>query len=110
MLLAGIYDTWEGADGSYLTTLGIMTTAADASMQDIHHRMPLLPAPEQWDAWLAVDNIDPRDLKDLLQPSTAPDLLMYPVSKKVGSPSFNTPACMQSIEPDTGSGSGQHAG
>lgn len=110
MLLAGIYDTWEGADGSYLTTLGIMTTAADASMQDIHHRMPLLPAPEQWDAWLAVDNIDPRDLKDLLQPSTAPDLQMHPVSKKVGSPSFNTPACMQSIAPDTGSGSGQQAG
>jgi len=110
MLLAGIYDTWEGAEGSYLTTLGIMTTDADAFMQEIHPRMPLLPSPEQWDAWLAPDNIDPRDLRELLHPSTAPQLQMYPVSKRVGSPGFNTPECMQRIELDAGLGTGKHAG
>ena len=102
MLLAGIYDVWEGAEGSYLTTLGIMTTAADDFMSSIHHRMPLLLNADQWDAWLANDNLDPKELMPLLGPVTPAALEMYPVSRKVGNPRFNSPECMQRAAIDAG--------
>ncbi|MDD4310758.1 MAG: SOS response-associated peptidase, partial [Candidatus Cloacimonetes bacterium] len=40
--LAAIYDAWYGADGSYIPSLGIITTAAAKELESIHHRMPLL--------------------------------------------------------------------
>ncbi len=94
LLMAGIYDLWQGADGSYLPTLGIITTAADSFMQPLHHRMPLIPSPEQREAWLEPTNIDPKILGALLQPINPPELKMHPVSKQVGSPKFNGPECL----------------
>lgn len=100
LLMAGIYDLWQGADGSYLPTLGIITTAADSFMKSLHHRMPLIPGREQIDAWLEPSNIDPHSLSALLQPLESPSLSMYPVSKLVGNPHNNSPACLQAINPD----------
>lgn len=104
LLMAGIYDLWQGADGSYLPTLGIITTAADRFMQPLHHRMPLIPGREQLSAWLEPENIDPKILGVLLNPHNPPELKMYPVSRQVGSTKFNSPECLNEVsdpkEPD----------
>ena len=95
LLMAGIYDLWQGADGSYLPTLGIITTAANGFMQQLHHRMPLIPGAGQIDAWLRPENIDPKLLQSLLTPPAEPQLKMYPVSRQVGSPKYNSPGCLE---------------
>lgn len=95
--MAAIYDTWYGADGSYLPSLAILTTAADDFMQALHQRMPLLIAQSGWNAWLDNDIQDLAQLVPLLVPGSELKLSKYPVTKYVNSIRNNDPKCMQEI-------------
>ncbi len=95
LYLAGIYDAWSSADGSYIPSLGIITTAANAQMQDIHSRMPLCIGLDAADAWLDPALQDPKTLQPLLLPSAQFTLERYPVSRYVNSPLNNDPGCLQ---------------
>ena len=48
---AGVWQDWE-REGKAHTTCAIVTTAANAPMSDIHHRMPVVLVPEDWGLWL----------------------------------------------------------
>ncbi len=48
---AGIWQDWQQGDDR-LTTCAIVTAGADGPMRDIHHRMPLAIAPDDWPLWL----------------------------------------------------------
>ncbi len=52
----------------------IITTAANATLRPVHHRMPAIVPPEHFDAWLAPQRCGPDLLAPLLQP--APDELL----------------------------------
>ncbi|MGI9373009.1 MAG: SOS response-associated peptidase [Hyphomicrobiales bacterium] len=49
---AGIWEYWMGADGSELESAAIITTAANETLEPIHHRMPAVIHHDQFDAWL----------------------------------------------------------
>lgn len=51
LVFAGIWQNWEHGDEP-LTTCAILTTAANAAMSNIHHRMPVILAPSDWARWL----------------------------------------------------------
>lgn len=51
MAFAGVWQDWSKGD-TLLTTCAIVTTAANAPMSEIHHRMPVCLAPEDWALWL----------------------------------------------------------
>lgn len=95
LYLAGIYDAWYSADGSYIPSLGIVTTEADAQMRDIHHRMPLCINASTADAWLDPALQDLKALQPLLVPAEDFALGRYPVSRYVNSPAHNDPGCLQ---------------
>jgi putative SOS response-associated peptidase YedK len=63
----------------------ILTTDANLLMSRIHDRMPVIIAPEHYDAWL-----DPRTpapaLRDLMQPCPSEWLDAHPVSLRVNNP------------------------
>ena len=40
--MAAIYDVWNGPDGSYIPSLGIITTAASEKTRSIHDRVPVM--------------------------------------------------------------------
>ncbi len=48
---AGVWQDWE-REGKAHTTCAIVTTAANAPMSEIHHRMPVILAPNDWGLWL----------------------------------------------------------
>lgn len=48
---AGVWQKWARGDEEY-TTCAIVTTAANAAMSKIHHRMPVSLTPEEWPLWL----------------------------------------------------------
>ena len=51
LALAGIWQDWD-RDGARLTTCAIVATAANRALSGLHHRMPLVIAPEDWRLWL----------------------------------------------------------
>lgn len=90
--LAGLWETWPN-DRDELVTCTIITTKANTEAAKIHHRMPVIIQPKDYDSWLG--ELDER--KQLLDTLPEVDLELYPVSKKVNSPKNNTPECIKPI-------------
>lgn len=51
LAFAGVWQSWE-RDGKAHVTCAIVTTAANSTMSAIHHRMPVILAPDDWALWL----------------------------------------------------------
>lgn len=51
MAFAGLWDSWIH-DGKTLDTFAILTTAANATLQPVHDRMPVILDPPAYDNWL----------------------------------------------------------
>jgi len=51
LAFAGIYQSWDKGEAP-MTTCAIVTTAANAPMSQIHHRMPVILAEKDWPLWL----------------------------------------------------------
>ena len=75
---AGLWSAWQGPDGRVESCV-IITTAAKEELADIHDRMPVIIAPDDYDEWLDAGG------QDLLRPS-AGEMEAYPVSSRVNSP------------------------
>jgi putative SOS response-associated peptidase YedK len=78
LAFAGLWETWHDTE-----TFTIITTAANATMRQIHDRMPLILDPSDFDRWLDPEIEDPFDIL-----SAEPDvpLELTPVSDWVNSP------------------------
>lgn len=51
LVFAGVWQDWT-QDGETLRTCAIVTCGANEQMSQIHHRMPVVLAPEDWALWL----------------------------------------------------------
>ncbi|MEL6939935.1 MAG: SOS response-associated peptidase family protein, partial [Cyanobacteria bacterium J06598_1] len=63
----------------------------------IHHRMPVILHPADYDQWLDVQGQKPASLQPLLRPYEAAAMQAYPVSTTVNSPRNETPACLEPL-------------
>lgn len=95
--MAGIYDAWYGPDGSYVPSLCIITTDANAAMAPIHHRMPVLLFGEDRLAWLEHDQTDALDFVPLLKPAPDEELALRPVSRFVNKVGNNSEECWAAV-------------
>jgi putative SOS response-associated peptidase YedK len=81
---AGIYELWRNPDGHEQLTYAIITTRANALMEPLHERMPVILHPEDEDTWL--DGDTPLEVAlQLLEPFPEDEMLSYPVSQAVNS-------------------------
>ena len=46
--MAGIWESWRSPDGEVVRTFAILTTAANATMRQLHERMPVILEPVAW--------------------------------------------------------------
>jgi putative SOS response-associated peptidase YedK len=91
--MAGIYELWTAPDGRSVTTCAIITTAANAFMQPIHHRMPVIIAGNDYQAWLDPEFRDEGELQRML--ASAPvEMESHDVARKVNSVAWNHPDCI----------------
>jgi putative SOS response-associated peptidase YedK len=92
---AGLWEEWQGPDGSGLSTFCLLTTAANDVLSAIHHRMPVIIAAGDMAAWT-----DPAALPDpqWLLPAAAPELTAYKVSSRVNSPANDDLQCIEEFE------------
>lgn len=97
--LAGLWATWRDPEsGEELFTCTILTTSANGLMESVHHRMPVILAPEDWDAWLDPENTDADELAKLLVPAPEEMLTLWPVDPAVGNVRNNRPELQEPLE------------
>lgn len=84
MTFAGLWDTWRAADGTTIKSFAIITTDANELLAAVHDRMPVVLAPDCWDAWLGEVAANADALKALLKPHPSERMTLWPVSKRVG--------------------------
>lgn len=82
-----------------IETCSILTTASNDLMAPIHHRMPVLLAPDDWDHWLDPD-ADHASLRALMQPAPADWLHAVKVSTRVNSVRNDDPSLVVPVEGD----------
>ena len=91
---AGLWERWESGDG--LETCTIVTTDANELVAPIHDRMPAMLAVEGAARWLAPE-AKPDELAALLRPRSPMGMVCHAVSKRVNSPSRDTPECIAPV-------------
>lgn len=90
---AGLWETWQGQDAAPLETCTIITTAANDLTRDIHARMPVILAADDYTSWLDPQTADRDRLTRLLRPYDATAMELYPVSSLVNNPRHDMPDC-----------------
>lgn len=83
MAMAGLWNTWSDPDGGDMDTAALLTTQANAAISEIHHRMPVIIKPENFDDWLDTGNVMVKDVTPLLNAIEDDYLTAVPVSDRV---------------------------
>ncbi|WP_375466268.1 SOS response-associated peptidase [uncultured Methylobacterium sp.] len=83
MALAGLWESWLGADGSEIDTAAIVTTGANGTMAAVHDRMPAILAPDEVGPWLDAGGVPPGEAAGLCRPCPDAWLRLDPVSDRV---------------------------
>jgi putative SOS response-associated peptidase YedK len=91
---AGLWDRWESPDKNVIETCTILTTAANAVLAPIHNRMPVIVSPREYGRWLDASVQDPNSLAPLLVPFPPEEMLAFPVSPRVNTPSVDSEKCI----------------
>ena len=95
--MAGLWERHsDPAEGDTLDTFTILTTQANALLSPIHHRMPVILAPQDHETWLSRESHG-RDVMNLLRPCPDEILATWPVSSLVNSPANQGPECRKAI-------------
>ena len=96
MGLAGLWEIWENGDGEILESCSILTTPANQLVGEIHDRMPLIVAPENYSAWLAPSLENPEEAVPFL-PFPAAAMESWPVSGYVNTVGSEGPRCVEPL-------------
>ena len=98
---AGLWELWKNKeaadDAPVYKSCTIITTTASESLQDIHHRMPVILKPEAYNDWLDPQIQETEPLEEILQHQHIREMKFYPVSTLVNRVQNNSVACIQPL-------------
>lgn len=95
--LAGLMETWMGADGSEIDTACILTTAANENFAPIHKRLPLIIQQPDFDRWLDCKNFQSKHIGDLISIAPEDYFNPTPISDAVNKVTNNSASIQNSI-------------
>lgn len=90
--MAGLWERWKATDGRVIETCTIVTVDANPLVAELHDRMPLILAPEDYDAWLAAE------AGEVPPAVPAAEMVAYPVSPIVSDARNDVPDCLVPID------------
>ncbi len=93
--LAGLWNTYQRANGDKVHTVAIITTTANHPMKKIHERMPVILDEQSQRVWLDMKEKQENRLKAVLHSYRDDDLDMYPVSSYVNAPTHDDELCIK---------------
>lgn len=97
---AGLWSKWRAPDGAEVLTCTIVTDEANELISRIHHRMPVILPEAARDQWLDPANEDVDALLAILKPYLPEEMEMFPVTRRVNSPSNDDEGCLAPAEGD----------
>ncbi len=97
LLFAGLYESWQREPSEWEPTFTIVTTEANATLEPVHNRMPVILPDDVVDEWLHPRRDDHSALKGLLVPASDDLLVGTPVSPRVNSVKNDDPACLEPV-------------
>ena len=79
---AGLMSRWTKPDGETALSCTVLTKAAGPSLTEVHDRMPLVLAPDQYEEWINATQTDAIGVARMIDEAQT-DFVHYPVSTKV---------------------------
>lgn len=98
--LAGLWEPWKQPDGEWLITATILTTTANALVERIHDRMPVILEPGDFETWLDPAMSERDTLAGMLVPYPAERMAMVRVSAHVNNARHKDAACVVPLAGD----------
>lgn len=96
--MAGLWERWESPAGEVRESATILTTEANALVERMHDRMPVIVAPEDYDRWLDTDVQKPEEVRDICRPYPAEEMGAWPVCPAVSNPRYKGADCTHPME------------
>ena len=97
LAFAGIFDRWQGPDGTELRSFAIVTCPANELVSPMSEVMPVMLRRGDETSWLDPQLADPTFLTSLLRPFPAAQMRAHRVSSAVHSPDNDSPEVIQPI-------------
>ena len=92
---AGIHERWRSADGERtIESFAIVTTNANRRLTPIHHRMPVVLAPETYSPWLDLD----RDPRPLIGPCPDDWLEPFMIGQAINKPANDDESVLNTVD------------
>ena len=80
--MAAVWEHWQDGDGNEIQSCAVITTESKGEMQDVHQRMPVAIAPQDYAQWLDCSS-EQTGVADQLLKQSAPGYRYYAVSSEV---------------------------
>jgi putative SOS response-associated peptidase YedK len=100
VMFGGLMETWSSADGGEIDSGCILTTNSNAQLSKIHHRMPVVIKPEDFERWLDCKTQEPRDVAALMEPVEDGFFKAIAVSDLVNKVANSGPQVQKEMTPD----------
>jgi putative SOS response-associated peptidase YedK len=110
---AGLWSSWrpkDEEDAEPLETCNLLTTDANAVVKPVHHRMPVILRPEDYELWLDPEVSDRDTLESVLGPYDPEAMTAWPVSREVNKPQNDHAGVIERVEWGDGAGDGGGGG
>ena len=95
--IAGLWERWRDPAGETVESCTLITTEANPELASIHHRMPVILAPADYDAWLEPHPASAAALHDLLRPYPGAEMVAFPIGRHVNNVRNDDPACIEAL-------------
>jgi putative SOS response-associated peptidase YedK len=101
MTFGGIYSIWRDSNGKAHYSCSIITTPANALVENVHPRMPFILSPDTEKKWLDSSHKHIEDLKEIIAPFPTDQMKSAQVSQAVNNPRNDSPDLIKAVDPDT---------
>jgi putative SOS response-associated peptidase YedK len=91
---AGLWERWQPAEGEPVETCAIITIGANALGAEVHHRMPVILAADDYERWLDPALTRPEEVLPMLAPFPPEAMTVFPVSTLVNNARVDEPRCI----------------
>lgn len=88
---AGLWESWQNPNGREVRTFTVLTTAPNALIQPLHHRMAVILERDAYTTWLGLDDAPLEVRQALLRPYPSDKMTYYEVAPLVNKVGHDTP-------------------